>query len=869
MATAVGDLVIRLGAQTGRADSRLNATRALMMKVKATAMSLMMAIAPLGGAYMFAGLIKSGEQFERKMRNSLAIMGDVSKAMKEKMRDTAFEVAAATVASAEDATEAYYFLASAGLNAAQSIAALPAVANFAQAGNFGMALATDLATDAQSALGLTVKDTQQNLENLTRVTDVLIKANTLANASAEQFSQSLTNKAGAAMRTVGMEIEEGVAILAAWADQGIKAQDAGTALNIVLRELQSKALTNADAFKENGVAVFDSAGELRKIADIVESLEKRLDGCSDAQKKLTLMQMGFTSKSVIFIQTLLGTSEKIRRYNSELDKAGGTCKKVAEKQLTPIQKGLAALGSIATKLGTVIVEKATPAILGLFNLIGWSFKKLVPLIGLIVKFTMAMLAAKVAIALVTVAIRVYTAATQAAAGMSAFLLAVAGPAGWFKLAAGAIAATAAIAAMNKTMADMPDATAKIAEDSSQMGSDLEKVGGALKEIGEQSGPILGTAGAVDELASSAENLMNQILIAGPKQFGETLREAILWTSRLSARAGTGTLTPEKTDVEQYNTLVKSFQSLRNAPGVLGDMATGAAAAMENLLLLADRAQGGAISADQFTAAAQDSVAELKEMSSWLDTVLGNFASLEDAVKYSSEALGSIRTPAETLEQTRKKIKALVDLGLIEAADATRLWGKALGEFDSAIGGPVSRIGDLRNELLQLTSGLTQAEMELRKLAATEGVRPEQIETIRKLQQEIDRVKAGKELTEAMQTPAEKALQNVRAEVARIEGLFGAGAIDEETRRRALEAQLGELEGKRGGEAGDGPVGAGAALKKGSAEAFSAILAAGAKRDGPGKQTAKNTDAIRIASQNMAVNIQKMIDGAEAGIDIPA
>ena len=32
---------------------------------------------------------------------------------------------------------------------------------------FDMALATDLATDSQSALGLTVKDAEQNLTNLT------------------------------------------------------------------------------------------------------------------------------------------------------------------------------------------------------------------------------------------------------------------------------------------------------------------------------------------------------------------------------------------------------------------------------------------------------------------------------------------------------------------------------------------------------------------------------------------------------------------------------------------------------------------------------------------------------------------------------
>ena len=54
--------------------------------------------------------------------------------------------------SAKQAAEAYFYLASAGKTAAQSVALMPTVAKFATAGNFELALATDLLTDAQSAL---------------------------------------------------------------------------------------------------------------------------------------------------------------------------------------------------------------------------------------------------------------------------------------------------------------------------------------------------------------------------------------------------------------------------------------------------------------------------------------------------------------------------------------------------------------------------------------------------------------------------------------------------------------------------------------------------------------------------------------------
>src|SRR6056297_3127858 len=111
---------------------------------------------------------------------------------------------------------------------------MPQVAKFAQAGMFDMATATDIATDAQSALGLTSEDAAENLDNLTRVTDVFVKANTLANTSVQQISEALTNKAGAALRVVNKDVEEGAAVLALFADQGVKGADAGEKLNVVL-----------------------------------------------------------------------------------------------------------------------------------------------------------------------------------------------------------------------------------------------------------------------------------------------------------------------------------------------------------------------------------------------------------------------------------------------------------------------------------------------------------------------------------------------------------------------------------------------------------------------------------------------------------
>jgi len=312
------------------------------------------------------GSVKAFADFDAKMNQSLAIMGDVSEAMRTDMADAARTVAKETTFSADQAAEAYFFLASAGLDAAASIKAMPQVAKFAQAGMFDMALATDLLTDAQSALGMVIKnDANKNLVEMTRLSDVLVRANTLANASVEQFSTALTTKAGASLRQFGKDAEEGVAVLAALADQGIKGELAGTNLSIAMRDLTSKALANKDAFAAANIAVFDSSGEMRNMADIVADLENATLGMSDAQKKATFTTLGFSDKSMGTLAALMGTSEAIRNYETELRSASGFTEDVAGKQLETMSAQFELLKSRVIDVGLSIGSQLAPALLSM------------------------------------------------------------------------------------------------------------------------------------------------------------------------------------------------------------------------------------------------------------------------------------------------------------------------------------------------------------------------------------------------------------------------------------------------------------------------------------------------------------------------
>lgn len=303
--------------------------------------------------------VKSFADFDDALRRSAAIMtgaegrmGDLAEAARAVGRESTF--------GATEAAEAFFFLASAGFDAEKSIGALPKVVKFAEAGSFDLATATDLLTDAQSALGLQSKDAAKNLENLVRVSDVLVGANSFANASTRQFSEALTSGAGAAARNAGLEIEEVVAVLAAYADQGIKGADASTKFRVALRDLQSKAFENREEFEKLGITVFDSVtGALLPMDKILASLEKRFAGMSARERIATIRQLQFADKSKAALESLIGFSEAISINTKKLRQIGGVTDEVARKNLASFSSQMKILKNqvidVAIALGAELV----------------------------------------------------------------------------------------------------------------------------------------------------------------------------------------------------------------------------------------------------------------------------------------------------------------------------------------------------------------------------------------------------------------------------------------------------------------------------------------------------------------------------------
>lgn len=307
-----------------------------------------------------AASVKAFADFDDAMTKSVSIMGKVSAEQRKELEDTARSISRSTATSAAKLAEGLQFLASAGLDVKQSMTALPVVERFATAGAFDLARATELLADSQSALGLASKDATQHMQNMVRVSDVLVQAGNISNGSQEQFATALTNKAGAALRLLNKDLEEGVAVLAAFADQGVKGESAGTALQIVLRDLQVAALGQPEAWSAFGMAVYDASGKMLPIADIVGQLESRFTKMSDAQKKQAAEMLGFQERSFASMQQLMGSSQKIREYEKALRSAGGATQEVANVQMQSFSSQMAILKNNVVDVGISIGQVLVP-----------------------------------------------------------------------------------------------------------------------------------------------------------------------------------------------------------------------------------------------------------------------------------------------------------------------------------------------------------------------------------------------------------------------------------------------------------------------------------------------------------------------------
>lgn len=359
----VFDLMAKIGLDTSGYDSGLAKAKekfsafgsGVTSGAKSIATATLNAAKKAGelGAALLKSSVSAGANFDASMAQVASTMGKTVDEIQD-LREFAQKMGAETVFSASQAAEALNYMALAGYDASKSMEMLPAVLDLAASGGIDLARASDMVTDAQSALGLSTEETFVMI-------DQLAKTASTTNTSVEQLGDAILT-VGANAKTVKGGTQEITQVLGLLADASIKGSEGGTHLRNILLQMTPKTDAAAAAWERLGVNAYDAEGNMRSLSSIFQELSAAMQGMSDQERTDTISAM-FNITDLAAVNTLLDTS--VDRWNAvdeAIANAEGSAKAMANTQLDNLQGDITLFKSAWEGLQIAISDKVTPAL---------------------------------------------------------------------------------------------------------------------------------------------------------------------------------------------------------------------------------------------------------------------------------------------------------------------------------------------------------------------------------------------------------------------------------------------------------------------------------------------------------------------------
>ena len=314
--------------------------------------------------------ITTAANFESAMSQVQATMGITKDSMStvdgqtvntmDTLNALAKKMGAETAFSAKECAEALNYLALAGYDTQQMCDTLPTVLNLAAAGDINLASASDMVTDAMSALGMGVSESE-------KMVDQMAKTASSTNTSVAQLGEGILTIGATAKSIKGGTAELNTA-LGILANNGIKGAEGGTHLRNIILSLQNPTDKAADQMEALGIAVYDSEGNMRSMNDILGDLNTSMDGMT-SEEKANIISKIFNKTDLSSVNALLAnTGDTWDDLQQKITDSGGAAQQMADTQLDNLQGQITILKSALEGLAISIGELLMPAIK---QIVGW------------------------------------------------------------------------------------------------------------------------------------------------------------------------------------------------------------------------------------------------------------------------------------------------------------------------------------------------------------------------------------------------------------------------------------------------------------------------------------------------------------------
>ncbi len=317
----------------------------------------------LGGAIVAP--VKVAMDFEQSMAN-VGSVANASEAELKSLTAKARELGATTSWSASQTADGMKYLAMAGFNTNQTIAAMPGLLNLASAGATDLGSASDIASDILSGFGM-------KADEMGKLGDVLANTFTSSNTTLSGLGETMKYVAPVA-RSAGMSIEQVAAMSGKLGDEGVKGSMAGTALNAIIGRLAAPTGAAAQKLKELGIETKDGVGNLKDLPSLLAEIERATTGMGSGEK-LEFMNAvyGMEAASKAQILQTQAASGSLQKYEQAL-RQQGSAQRIAEKQNATAAGAMKRLGSamesISITIGNVLLPSVTSMVEVFASVIG-------------------------------------------------------------------------------------------------------------------------------------------------------------------------------------------------------------------------------------------------------------------------------------------------------------------------------------------------------------------------------------------------------------------------------------------------------------------------------------------------------------------
>lgn len=295
-----------------------------------------------------------GMDFESSMSQVAATMGMTTAEIQagsdayNRLAEAARQCGATTMYTASQAADALNYLALAGYDAAKAADTLPKVLTLAAAGGMDLAYASDLITDAMSAMGMSTEDLDKYLDEMTRTAQ---KANT----SVSQLGEATLVCAGTVTLT-GQSLETMNTELGILANNGIKGAEGGTHLRNILLSLSAPTDKATEAIKSLGLTISDSQGNMRDLNDIMLDLNAALEGMGSADKASVIKSI-FNKTDIAAVNALMkGSVEEFGNLKAKIEDCEGAAKAMADTMMDNLEGKVTILKSALEGLGVTFYD---------------------------------------------------------------------------------------------------------------------------------------------------------------------------------------------------------------------------------------------------------------------------------------------------------------------------------------------------------------------------------------------------------------------------------------------------------------------------------------------------------------------------------